>query len=119
MKLVCAVLLLVACRNEHGDAAYAVATGGDADRGEERIRAYGCKACHEIPGVRGPDGYVGPSLDKLARRTFLGGEVPNTPDNLVRWLRDPHAIELRTAMPAVGMSEEEARDVAAYLYTLD
>jgi cytochrome c len=119
MKLLCAVLLVAACRTERTNASYSVATGGDADRGEERIIAYGCKSCHEIPDVRGADGYVGPPLTHLARRTFIGGEVPNTPTNLVRWLRDPHAIELRTAMPALGMTEEEARDVAAYLYTLD
>jgi cytochrome c1 len=61
---------------------------------------------------------VGPPLTSWSRRTFIAGEVPNTPDNLVRWLRNPRAIEPGTAMPALGLDDRQARDVAAYLYTL-
>ncbi len=93
-----------------------VATGGDAQRGATLIRAIGCGQCHVIPGVRGADGEVAPPLARFAQRTFIAGELPNTPDNLVRWLRDPPAIEPRTAMPALGLSEQQARDIAAYLY---
>jgi len=95
------------------------ATGGDADRGKLVIEAHGCPACHDIPGVRGPEGHVGPPLSRFAVRTYISGELPNTPPNLMRWIRDPHAIRPHTAMPATGVTESEARDVAAYLYTLD
>jgi cytochrome c len=113
------VTLLVACHGNNTGEAYQVRTGGDVDRGHDVILAKGCAACHDIPGVRAPGGLVGPPLGGFARRTYIGGELPNTSDNLMRWLRDPHAIERRTAMPDTGLSAMEARDVAAYLYTLD
>jgi cytochrome c1 len=61
---------------------------------------------------------VGPPLTSWSRRTFIAGQIPNTPDNLVRWLRNPRAIEPGTAMPGLGLDDRQARDVAAYLYTL-
>jgi cytochrome c1 len=78
----------------------------------------GCAACHVIPGVRGADGKVGPPLTGIGSRIMIAGQVPNTPDNLIRWIRDPQAIEPGTAMPNLGVSEPTARDIAAYLYTL-
>jgi cytochrome c2 len=92
-------------------------TGGDPDRGATHIAHYGCAGCHSIPGVRGPRGRVGPPLDDIARRVYVGGVLTNTPDNLVRWIVDPHAIDPKTAMPVTGISPSEARDVAAYLYS--
>lgn len=91
---------------------------GDARDGRRTIRETGCGSCHVIPGVRGADGMVGPPLTAWARRTYLAGHLPNTPENLVRWLKDPPAIEPHTAMPALGLDDREARNVAAYLYTL-
>jgi cytochrome c2 len=95
-----------------------IAPGGDAGRGRKLIQDFSCGACHRIPGVRGARGLVGPPLDLFAHRTFIGGQVPNTPQNLVRWVMDPHQVERGTAMPALGLDEQQARDVAAYLYTL-
>jgi len=92
--------------------------GADAGRGRARIAKYGCVSCHAIPGVRGPGARVGPPLRHLASRAYLAGVLPNTPANLVRWLRDPPAIAPRTAMPDMGLSEADARDIAAYLLTL-
>ena len=94
-------------------------TGGDPVAGKAAIERYGCGACHAIPGIGGFGGQVGPPLAHLARRPFLGGELPNTPVNLVRWIHDPHSIEQHTAMPTLGLTNKEARDVAAYLETLD
>ena len=79
----------------------------------------GCGACHEIPGVRWPRGRVGPSLDGFARRALIGGQFPNRPDILGLWVRNAPALSPRTGMPPMPLSEQEARDVAAYLYTLD
>lgn len=92
--------------------------GADSVRGRQRIAEYGCVSCHQIPGIRGAGARVGPPLRHLASRAYLGGVLANTPANLVRWLRDPPAIAPHTAMPDVGLSEADARDIAAYLLTL-
>ncbi len=91
---------------------------GNPDRGRADIEQFRCGACHTIPGVTGANGRVAPPLDFFSRRTFVGGEVPNSPDNLVRWIKDPKSIEAGTAMPTLGVSDQQARDIAAYLYTL-
>lgn len=116
-----AVLSLSLCACEGGKRTPTArpSTGGSTDRGEQAIYAHGCGACHSIPGIRGAHGTVAPPLDAFAARTFIAGELPNTPDNLVRWLEDPPRIHPKTAMPALGVDDREARDIAAYLYTLD
>lgn len=96
---------------------YAVATGGDVVRGAATIRAVRCGACHAIPGIRGAHGAVGPPLSDFAQRSYIAGQWPNTPANLVRWLRDPPGLVPATAMPNLRLSEEQARDIAAYLYS--
>lgn len=92
--------------------------GADIERGRQLISHYGCVACHTVPGIRGPTATVGPSLEKIGLRAYLGGVLPNTPTNLLRWLRDPPAIDPRTAMPNMGLNDAEAKDIAAYLLTL-
>ena len=92
--------------------------GGDPERGAAAIAAYGCGGCHTIPGIRGADGTVGPPLTDYAMRGYVAGVQPNWPRHLVRWIVNPPAISPQTAMPALGVTEQEARDVAAYLYTL-
>jgi len=92
--------------------------GGSPARGRTSLNASGCGSCHVIPGVRGAHGKVGPPLGDIASRTILAGQVPNTPQSMIAWIRDPQAIEPGTAMPNLHVSEGEARDMAAYLYTL-
>ena len=74
-----------------------------------------CQACHMIPGITGPDTYVGPPLDHIAERKFLAGRLPNSAANLARWIRAPQEIDPGTAMPQLGVSERDAKDMAAYL----
>jgi glucose dehydrogenase len=93
-------------------------TGGNPRRGIEAIGRYGCGACHDIPGIRSAKGNVGPSLAHVANRSYLGGQLPNTPANLVRWIQHPQHIERGTAMPEMGVTDTDAKDIAAYLYTL-
>jgi len=93
--------------------------GGDVARGRVAIRQYGCQTCHVIPGVTGADALTGPPLNGIGGRVYLGGVVTNTPDNMAAFLRDPKAFEPLTAMPALGLSEQDARDITAYLYTLN
>lgn len=91
---------------------------GDVENGRLLLRQFGCGSCHAIPGVATARGRVGPPLDAIARRVYLAGVIPNTPDNMVRWIRDPQALVPRTLMPDLDVSEPHARDMTAYLYTL-
>lgn len=109
-------LAVVDCGPGGGDDA--IRAIGDASRGPALIRAYGCHACHQVPGVRGADGRVGPPLAGLSQRRFIAGSMPNTPENLVRWIRSPREVHAHTAMPDVGVTEQDASDIAAYLYDI-
>ena len=120
-SLGCVVLALAAaCGTDGEDAAYTAErlTGGNARRGALAIRHHGCGTCHTIGGIPGAEGLVGPALDGLAARSFIAGVLPNSGENLVRWIQDPRAIAPKTAMPDLGVSEADARDIAAYIYTL-
>jgi cytochrome c len=92
--------------------------GGDARSGRIEIRKYGCDTCHEISGVPGARGLIGPRLDGIGRRYYIAGELSNTPDNLMLWIEHPRQVEPHTAMPEMGVTEQDSRDIAAYLYTL-
>ena len=91
---------------------------GDPTVGRRLVEAYGCGSCHIIPGVANSKGHVGPPLTKFGLRHYIAGAVLNTPDNLTLWLHDPESVEPGTAMPSVGATPEEARDMAAYLMSL-
>lgn len=93
--------------------------GGDAAEGRRLIEKYGCGSCHVIPGIREAVGKVGPDLGAFRRRMFIAGQAPNEPSNLVRWIQDPQDLAPGTAMPDLGVAEQEARDIAAYLYSLE
>jgi cytochrome c1 len=106
------------CLTAPVDELSAARTPPDAARGKLALHQHACTACHVIPGLAGARVHVGPPLEGLARRQLIAGAVPNTPEQLVRWIRDPHAIDPRTAMPVLGVSESSARDMVAYLATL-
>jgi cytochrome c2 len=91
--------------------------GARPDAAPALIEAYGCGACHTISGITGADAHVGPSLVHLSQRATIAGVLPNTPENLVRWLMSPQQIAPGTIMPDLGVGEPEARDIAAYLYS--
>jgi cytochrome c1 len=118
LAIAAAIALLTACEGGRTAPTYLVYTGGNAHHGAQLIQQYRCGSCHTIPGIRNSQGLVGPPLYFFSRRTMIAGELPNTPVNLVHWIESPKSIEPGTAMPQLGLSEQEARDVAAYLYTL-
>jgi mono/diheme cytochrome c family protein len=91
---------------------------GDPVQGKEWLGEFGCSACHRIPGVPGAQGDVGPPLTRWAERQFISGSLVNTPSALVAWIANPQGIEPGTAMPNLGVSPQQAEDMAAYLYTL-
>lgn len=111
------LLLLGGCTDRRQEEA-ARRTGGDPAEGRRLIKQHGCVACHTIPGVHGARAVVGPSLAGVGDRRYLGGVLANEPENMIRWLLDPRAHNPRTAMPDVVESEDDARHIAAYLYTL-
>lgn len=95
-----------------------ISATGDADRGRIALTQYACHACHVIPGITGSEVFVGPPLKGIATRPVIAGDLPNTPDNLMSWIRSPQAIDPQTAMPNMGVQEQHARDMVAYLSTL-
>jgi cytochrome c1 len=111
-------LLLAACAERRDSDEAARVTGGDPRRGVTAMQSYGCGGCHSIPGVPGATGLVGPPLDNIASRVYLGGHLTNSPQNMIRWIRFPQQVDPRNAMPDMGINEPDARDIAAYLYTL-
>lgn len=118
LPLIALVLLALTACNGEAERQAALATGGDPGRGRAVIVHFGCASCHTIPGIRGADAQVGPSLDKFAGRSYVGGVTLNTPENLMDWIKDPPGIDPKTAMPNLNVTPDDARDIAAYLYTL-
>jgi cytochrome c len=105
--------LLTGCIGNEPMGGFQPAMSGNPALGKALIQSYGCGSCHVIPGIRTARGMVGPPLLYYSRRTIIAGELPNTPENLASWIRNPVAIEPGTAMPTLGVT-----DMAAYLYTL-
>ena len=106
--LIVLLLVLASCKQEHGN----------AQHGKELMQKYGCTACHEIPGVPGPRGSVGPPLDHMAARTTIAGKFPNNPETMMKWLQNPQSLDPQNTMPNLNVTPEDSRDMAAYLYTL-
>lgn len=105
--------VLAGCGNEAP-----LALNGDAERGRLLLRQFGCGSCHRIPGVAGPQSDAAPPLEGIARRVYLAGVLPNTPENMARWIRDPQHFAPHTAMPDLQVTEQHARDMVAYLQGL-
>lgn len=80
----------------------------------------GCGSCHTIPNIPGASGKIGPDLAGIAgRKQIAGGAVPNnSPADLAKWIEDPPALKPGTAMPKLGLTPDEAKAVADFLYTL-
>lgn len=110
--------LPAACGGDRQRQARAMSGGGEPARGAAAIRSYGCGSCHQIPGVAGAAGLVGPPLADWLQRASVAGQLPNTPENLVRWIQHPQGQRPGTIMPEMSVTEGDARDIAAYLYTL-
>lgn len=92
--------------------------GGDPERGRLLVQQYQCAACHFIPEVQGAGGDAGPSLQYMGRLSYIAGSIPNQPENMIRFLQNPPAVKPGTLMPALGISDDEARHMAAFMYTL-
>ena len=111
------VLLLSAAAACAPEAPHVQVEGGEPASGAVLIRSYGCGACHDIAGVPLARGRVGPPLRNLRRQVYIAGVLPNQPEHMITWLVNPQAVDPRTAMPNLGVTPREARDIAAYLYS--
>jgi cytochrome c len=107
MRLIAAAFLVLAgCADD---------PSSPRENGRLLLQQFGCGQCHAIPGVANARGTSGPSLAKVGERAYLGGVLPNTPENMAHWIRDPRRFDPRTTMPAMGLTDGQARDMVAYL----
>lgn len=113
LPLLVALALVVACKAQEKPA-----VSGDPNHGKQLVDQYGCTTCHNIPGIAGPKGMIGPSLEHVAIRPLIASKLPNTPQNLTLYIQNPQLSDPQNSMPNLGVKPEEARDIAAYLATL-
>jgi cytochrome c2 len=114
VPLVAGLALATGCGG--GSSSHREVADASVDRGATAIQTYGCGSCHQISGIDGATGRVGPSLHGFSDRLYVAGSLPNTTANLVRWIRYPQAVYPGTVMPDLGVTDRDARDIAAYLY---
>lgn len=111
---VCIALLALAACSEHEVGS---STNSSARHGKQLIARYGCGSCHVIAGIPSAQGLVGPPLTDIRKRTYIAGILANTPEHLQQWIMHPMGINPKTAMPELGVTENDARDIVAYLYS--
>jgi cytochrome c len=112
------IILLGGCARRDTDELARSVTAGNPANGRRLLYAYGCGSCHTIPSVGEADGKIGPPLGGLRSRFYIAGVLQNTPEDLFRWIAQPQEVQPGNAMPDLGVTREQARDMAAYLYAL-
>ena len=115
--LLLALSLLAACRPASAGNGTVVNGVGDAERGRRLASSKGCGACHTIPGVADADGTIGPPLAHWARHSFIAGVEPNTASQLQHWILHPQAVKPGVAMPELALTNSDAADIAAFLFS--
>jgi cytochrome c2 len=116
--MLCLALLLTACSGGNAVLNAEQISGGSVLNGQHLVYGYGCGTCHIIPGIAEASGAVGPSLQGFASRVYIAGSMTNEPEHLVQWITDPQKIVPGNAMPNLGVTRDQARQIAAFLYTL-
>jgi len=119
LPFVLTVILVTAACTFSGKSKAIETTGGNPAKGREKAVLYGCPACHDIPGIDIVKGQVGPALKHMKTQSFLAGQLANTSENMTRWIKDPQGIKPHNAMPNTGITEGDARDITAYLYSIE
>ena len=90
---------------------------GNVQNGRQLFTAKGCTGCHMHPSVPSKPSLTGPLLNNMALRPTIAGEqIQNTPENMAKWIQNPPALKPGTAMPALGLNDQEAQDLAAFVY---
>lgn len=112
-----AASLLGACADTSGGRPQIAVVGGDPHRGQDAMVRYGCTSCHAVPGIPSvANDRIAPNLEGFDDRYYIAGQIPNRPEELIRWLQNPPAVTPGTVMPNLGVTEQDAKDLAAYLY---
>jgi len=118
--LTCALLAATGCQPTPAvDQRFRSVPQGDAQRGRQLMGHYQCGSCHAVPDVPGAATALAPTLEGFGRRSYIAGQLPNGPETLQRWLLDPPGTVRGATMPRLGMSAPDARDIAAYLLSLE
>lgn len=112
------IFILLGCSGRPLRTESQIVTGGNPQAGWQAVQDYGCHACHTIPGIPAPRAQVGPALDEWAARSYIAGSLNNTSDNLIEWIRFPQSFSPGSAMPDLEVTEQDARDISAYLFEL-
>ena len=102
-----------------GEPAAQAGPAGNAERGLALLRQYQCGSCHAVPGAPTETLRMGPPLQGFGRASYIAGRIPNQPGMLERWLQNQQTLVPDTAMPDLGVSAADARDLAAYLRSLE
>jgi cytochrome c len=116
--VILAIAIALLSRYQLPKQSQAIVPGGNVERGRMALQSWGCGSCHTIPGVTGAYGKVGPNLEEVGMHSFIAGHLENTPDNMILWIMKPQEISPGNGMPDTGVTENMARDMAAYLYSL-
>ncbi|MBI4213871.1 MAG: c-type cytochrome [Chloroflexi bacterium] len=91
---------------------------GSPERGRTTFVEKGCVTCHTLQGVPSATGVLGPNLTNVSLRpTLTEASFPNTPDQMARWLMNPPAMKPGTIMPNLGLTDQQAQDLVALLYS--
>jgi cytochrome c1 len=117
-RLIAIALLALACHREPKSPTAKSPAAGNPAAGKVAMEKYSCGTCHIIPGIDGARGMLGPSLEHFRTHPLLGGKLPNKPETMIQWIQNPQALDPQGTMPNLGVTEDDARDIAAYVYSL-
>ena len=118
LSAVCAAAVFMpGCGDAAAKTTAAGLTGGVPERGMAAVNRYGCGACHTIARNPTAHGLVGPPLTGIGARMYVAGVLANTPPNIVHWIQHPKEVDEKTVMPDLGVTDQDATDIAAYLYS--
>jgi cytochrome c oxidase subunit 2 len=88
-----------------------------AQQGKSLYAQSACVGCHTIAGVSG--GEIGPNLTHFgSRKTLAANMMPNTPQNVARWIENPDHVKPGARMPNLGITGDQSKALAAYLLSL-
>ena len=89
-----------------------------AAEGKAVYEANACVNCHRVQGTPSK-GAFGPDLTHVASRdTIASGAIPNTPENLKKWIADPNEMKPGALMPAMRLNDHDLDAVTKYMTTL-
>jgi cytochrome c oxidase subunit II len=87
-------------------------------KGKKKFLEQSCVNCHRIRGTSAAGSYAPDLTHVMSRETLASGILPNSRDNLQKWIADPQKVKPGCLMPAFGLSAEDLKDIVDYLATL-